>query len=47
MTDWNNYMSIMTSGTESEKKNWNCWMKRYLSGCLRCDPCPDKDPFNN
>jgi hypothetical protein len=45
MSDWNGFVDVMATGTQSEKDNHNCWMQRHLTECVRCPACPDKDLF--
>ncbi|MHC4414441.1 MAG: GC-type dockerin domain-anchored protein [Planctomycetota bacterium] len=52
MDDWDLYVAIMTTGTEAEKENAECWMDHYLTCHTKrfCQeipggPCPDDDPF--
>ncbi len=46
--DWDDFVDIMTTGTNEEKDNWNCWMHHYLAyhpGLCLGAACPDDDPF--
>ncbi len=45
MTDWDDFEDVMMNGTAQQKANWKCWMERYLTGCVVCQPCRGPDPF--
>jgi len=44
---WNQHVHVMTTGSVAQQLNYNCWMQRYLSGCVTCPACPGRDPFAN
>src|SRR2546426_9157098 len=46
MSNWNAFVDVMANGSQSDKDNYNCWMQRHLSGCIRCPACPGRDPFH-
>jgi len=47
MNDWDAFEDVMTNGTQQEQEQYNCWMRRYISGCVVCPPCPGPDPYRN
>jgi len=46
MDDWDEFEDVMTSGTETQQAQYNCWMRRYISGCVVCPACKGPDPFD-
>jgi len=45
MDDWDEFEDVMTNGTSGEQAQYNCWMRRYISGCVVCPACNGPDPF--
>ena len=51
--NWDDFVSVMQTGSEAEKENWMCWMTHYLFHCNKCtcehlpSECPGPDPFSS
>jgi hypothetical protein len=44
---WAEFVDVVRHGTENDRENYSCWMRRHLSACESCPTCPGADPFEN